>query len=381
MTNDMNTHEPIRFLDLAATHAEVRPALEEIWEETMNSNGFIGGNHLEAFESEFADYCQSTHCIGVANGTDALELILRGLSIQPGDEVIVPTNTFIATAEAVVNLGATPIFVDVDPLTALITAEHIRAAITPRTVAVMVVHLYGQMANMDEILAVTDAAGIALIEDSAQAHGATWNGKRAGSFGVAAGFSFYPGKNLGALGDGGAVTTSDADLAERVRSIANHGRSLESRYHHDIVGRNSRLDGLQAAALRIKLAELDRWNQQRRSVAKFYNAMLPERFVPYIEAPLAESVYHLFVVQTVDESRDVVGARLGDANIGWGIHYPVPCHRQKPFVTDTTPDFEVADTQAPLILSLPMHPHISEQEVERVCAVLDSDRLGHQKGE
>ena len=363
--------DPVRFLDLGTTHGQIRDALDAAWVETMETNGFIGGPHLESFENEFATYCQANACVGVANGTDALELILRGLGIGAGDEVIIPTNTFVATAEAVVAVGALPVFTDVDPRTALITGDHVRAAMTPRTAAVMAVHLYGQMVDVDDLQHVAGPAGIAIIEDAAQAHGATWNERRAGSAGVAAGFSFYPGKNLGALGDAGAITTSDVGLADRIRSIANHGRSRHSKYEHDLVGRNSRLDGLQAAVLRVKLPKLDRWNAGRRAAAELYLNNLPDGFVPYAESEAATGVYHLFVVRSTAVDRDVVGAFLDAQQIQWGIHYPVPCHRQLPFVDGTPSFFETADVHAGQMLSLPMHPHLEFNEILRVC-----DELG-----
>ncbi len=371
----------IKFLDLNTTHAQVRGALDDAWVQAIETSGFIGGKNVDLFEAEFAAYCDADHCIGVGNGTDALELILDALGIGAGDEVIVPANTFIATAEAVARVGATPVFVDVDPTTALITGANIAPALTAATKAVMAVHLYGQTVNMDDVLAVCDPAGVKVIEDSAQGHGATWRGRRAGSMGIAAGFSFYPGKNLGALGDGGAVTTNDADLAEAIRSRANHGRSLNSKYEHDVLGRNSRLDGFQASALRIKLAELDRWNEGRRNAAELYRKNLPASFVPYVEMEDARSVYHLFVVRTTVVPRDVVGEGLVAEGIQWGIHYPIPCHTQTPFRADVVPSIPVSEEQSVQIMSLPMHPHLTPAEVERVCAVLaaiEADHAGSQ---
>ncbi|MGI9609580.1 MAG: DegT/DnrJ/EryC1/StrS family aminotransferase [Acidimicrobiia bacterium] len=362
----------IKFLDLNTSHSQVRGALDDVWEQAIETSGFIGGKNVDLFEADFAAYSDAAHCIGVGNGTDALELILDALGIGQGDEVIVPANTFVATAEAVARVGATPVFVDVDPETALITGATVAPAITDATKAVMAVHLYGQMVNMDDVLAVCEPAGVKVVEDSAQGHGATWRGRRAGSIGIAAGFSFYPGKNLGALGDGGAVTTNDAELAEAIRSRANHGRSLESKYEHDVLGRNSRLDGLQAAALRIKLAELDRWNEGRRNAAALYRKDLPESFVPYVEMQDARSVYHLFVVRTTVVPREVVGEALVAEGIQWGIHYPIPCHLQRPFRTEQIPSHPVSEEQAGQIMSLPMHPHLTPAEVERVCSVLAS---------
>ncbi len=367
MALDLET--PIRFLDLVATHEEVRAELDAIWDTTVSTAGFVGGAEVAAFEEEFAAYSGAARCIGVANGTDALELILEAAGFGPGDEIIVPANTFIATAEAVVRVGATPVFADVDPDTMLITGDHIRAAATPKTVAVMAVHLYGQMVDADDVGKACDDLGLAFVEDSAQAHGATWNGATAGSVGLAAGFSFYPGKNLGALGDGGAVVTNDAALADKIWQISNHGRSVSSRYEHDVVGRNSRLDGLQGATLRIKLRRLNDWNARRRAVADWYRQYLPASLVPLTIREEAESVHHLGIVRCVGMTRDEASAKLDAAGIGWGIHYPIPCHLQKPF-GGSTGEFEVSERLAGEIISLPMHPHLSEADVERVAKTL-----------
>lgn len=362
--------ERIKFVDLGTSHSEIRQELDSVWTRTLDTGQFIGGTQVEAFEAEWAAFCHAETAIAVANGTDALELILRGLEIGNGDEVIVPTNTFMATAQAVVAAGAQPVFTDFDPATGLITGDHVRAALTSRTAAVIPVHLYGQMVDVDDIAAVAARAGVAVIEDAAQAHGATWKGKRAGSAGIAAGFSFYPGKNLGALGDAGAVTTSDLALARRIRSIANHGRSLHSRFDHDTFGRNSRLDGLQAGTLRIKLPELERWNKARRAVAEAYMDDLPGSFVTYSEAAGAQSVFHLFVVRSVDVPRKAALATLDQHNIEWGIHYPIPCHKQRPFSRLSTPVLQTAEKHAEQIFSLPMHPHLTRQQIGRVCAAL-----------
>ena len=257
-------HDAIPFLDLAGVNGALRDEYDLAWKAVLGHGRFIGGPEVARFEEEFADYCGASTCVGVGNGTDALELILAGLGIGPGDEVIVPGNTFIATAEAVVAVGARPRFVDVLPDTLLLDPAAVEAAVNPATAAVMAVHLYGQMADVTALGSITGRLGLALIEDAAQAHGARFDGHRAGSVGVAAGFSFYPGKNLGALGDGGAVTTSDPELATRIRRLADHGRSASNRYHHDLRGRNSRLDTVQAALLSVKLADLDVANTARR---------------------------------------------------------------------------------------------------------------------
>ena len=270
----MSSADGIPFLDLAGQHAEIANELDEAWAKVTSTNGFVGGPYVATFEAEYAKYCGTSECIGVANGTDAIELMLRGLGIGPGDEVIVPANTFVATVEAVVDSGAIPVFVDVADDTLLVTADHIAAAITPRTAAAIVVHLYGQMPDMDAISSVTEKAGIVLLEDAAQAQGAAWRDRRAGSWGRAGSFSFYPGKNLGAFGDAGAITTDDVELTNRIRSLGDHGRRLGTKHEHALSGVNSRLDALQAAILSIKLARLDDWNARRRAAADHYRELL-----------------------------------------------------------------------------------------------------------
>jgi dTDP-4-amino-4,6-dideoxygalactose transaminase len=355
----------VPFIDLRAADRDLGGELQAAWQEVTGTSAFIGGPHVDAFEQAFAAYCGATHCVGVGNGTDALELVLAGLGIGPGDEVVVPANTFVATASAVVAVGARPVFVDVDPRTLLITADGVRAGLGPSTAAVIVVHLYGQIPDMAAIDAVAAAAGIAVVEDAAQAHGAAWDGRRAGSFGHAATFSFYPAKNLGAFGDGGAVVTDDPRLEEAVRSRANHGRS-RSRHHHRVTGRNSRLDGLQAAVLRVKLRHLDDWNAARRRAHEQYATHLsgsPARQVSI--DPRATPVHHLEVVE-VDDRRRVVD-ELTRRGVGWGLHYPVPCHRQPAFARYAEGPLLVAEAAAERIVSLPMFPTITAEEVERVC--------------
>jgi dTDP-4-amino-4,6-dideoxygalactose transaminase len=266
----------IPFLDLRQMHAEIAGELEPVWRSVLDSGGFIGGELIERFEAAWAGYCGTSCAVGLASGTAALELSLRALDIGPGDEVILPTNTFIATASAVANVGATPVFVDVDPATLLMTAGDVSAALSPRTAAVIAVHLYGQPADMDALGEVARRAGIVVIEDAAQAHGATWNGRRAGGLSTVGCFSFYPGKNLGAYGDAGAIVTNDAALAERVRSLANHGRAANDAGLHEHRGGNHRLDTLQAAVLLAKLPHLDRWNAQRRAAAERYRRLLAD---------------------------------------------------------------------------------------------------------
>jgi dTDP-4-amino-4,6-dideoxygalactose transaminase len=362
----------IPFLDLAGVNLGMREELDLAWKTVLEHGGFIGGPDIERFEREFAAYCEAPECVGVANGTDALELILLGLGIGRGDEVILPTNTFVASAEAVCATGATPRFVDVRPDTLLVDPDAVQAAITGATAAVLVVHLYGQMVDTGPLAAIADRHGLALIEDAAQAHGARHRGRRAGSVGVAAGFSFYPGKNLGALGDGGAVVTGDAALAARVRCIANHGRSETDRHRHARIGRNSRLDTLQAALLSAKLHRLDTDNIRRASIMARYRELLPESCVPVAVQRGGQPVYHLAVVQVDDRQRVI--AELTAAGIGWGLHYPIPCHRQPAFAWAGEPDgaLPVAETAADRILSLPMSPTLDDDRVAQVCDVLRS---------
>ena len=361
---------PVPFLDLHGVHAALRDPLNQAWSAVLGHGRFINGPEVAAFEGAFAEYCEAEHCVGVANGTDALELILAGLGIGPGDEVLVPTNTFVATAEAVVTVGATPRFVDVLPDTLLIDPDAAAAAIGPRTAAIMAVHLFGQMTDMPALSALASKHGLALIEDAAQAHGARFAGRRAGGGGVAAGFSFYPGKNLGALGDGGAVVSNDAALVGRIRQLADHGRSQTDRYGHEVVGRNSRLDTLQAAALHVKLPVLDEANRARAAAVAQYRKSLPAWCVPVGVHPHADPVYHLAVVQVPD--RAATARALDAAGIGWGIHYPVPCHLQPAFARYALEPLPVAEAAADHILSLPLSPTLTNEQVERVSRVLDS---------
>ena len=360
----------IEFLDLGRLHADLAERLETAWRSVLVSGRFVGGPEVEAFESEFARYCEAAGCVGVANGTDALELVLSALGIGQNDEVIVPANTFVATAEAVCAVGARPQFVDVRPDTLLLDPAAAEAAVGPRTAAIVAVHLYGQMGDMSALSGLADRHGLALVEDAAQAHGARFAGRRAGSVGVAATFSFYPGKNLGALGDGGAVVSDDAELLGRVRRLSDHGRSPVRRHRHEVVGRNSRLDSLQAALLRVKLSGLDEANAARRTLDRRYRAGLPAWCDPVILHPAAEAVHHLAVVQVPD--REAATAALDRAGIGWGVHYPLPCHRQPAFanLAAVTGPLPVTENAAEHVLSLPMWPTLDPRAVDRVCDVL-----------
>jgi dTDP-4-amino-4,6-dideoxygalactose transaminase len=365
----------IPFLDVAAMTREVSDGVGLAWQRVLASSRFIGGEAVERFEADWAAYCGAPHALGVANGTDALQLVLTGLGIGPGDEVIVPANTFVATAEAVVLAGATPRFADVCPDTLLLTPDCFDAAVTPRTRAVIVVHLYGQMPDMSALCQAADRAGVAVIEDAAQAHGATWRGRRAGSFGIAGCFSFYPGKNLGAFGDAGAVVTADAGLAGRIRVLRDHGRAAGSHYRHELVGTNSRLDALQAAVLTVKLSRLDAWNEARRSIAARYRTALAESpATPVAEVRGMRGVYHLAVVRVPQRAQ--VQQELAAMGVATQIHYPVPCHQQPPYERFADRPLPVAERCAEQVLSLPMFPHMTEDQVARVCDAVHAAMAG-----
>jgi dTDP-4-amino-4,6-dideoxygalactose transaminase len=360
----------VSFLDLPAMHKELGAEFDDIWRRVISSAQFIGGEFVERFESEWAEYCGTRHCVGVSNGTSALDLALRALGIGLGDEVIVPANTFIATAAAVAGVGATPIFIDADPATLLMTAQDVEAAITPRTAAVIAVHLYGQPANMDAIKRTASAAGIFLVEDAAQAHGATWQGMRAGSMSDIGCFSFYPGKNLGAVGDAGAIVTNDYAVAEKVRSLSNHGRVRGNPHCHQMLGGNHRLDGLQAAVLSLKLRRLEAWNADRSRIARLYRTLLAALPIDLVEiADAARSSHHLFVVQT--EHRDELRTQLAAVGISTGIHYPIPCHQQPAFGPERHRPLPVVERAAARVLSLPMSPSLSDAEVNYVAEAVE----------
>jgi len=360
----------IQFLDLNSPYLELKEELDSAYQRVMESGWYILGKEVEAFESEFAAYCETNYCIGVANGLDALHLIVRAYGIGPGDEVIVPANTYIATWLAVTHAGATPVPVEPDEGTYNIDPTRIEAAITPRTKAIMVVHLYGQTADMDQINAIARKHGLKVIEDCAQAHGARYKGRRVGSLGDAAGFSFYPGKNLGAIGDGGAVTTNDPELAERIRVLRNYGSQIK--YHNEVVGFNSRLDELQAALLRVKLTKLDEWNERRRHVAaKYMQGLSGQQQLTLPHVPeWAEPVWHLFVVRHAQ--RDALQMALVEAGIGTVIHYPIPPHLQLAYVglNWDKGDFPLSELMAKEVISLPMGPHMYDAQVSQVITSL-----------
>lgn len=353
--------------DVGAVNSGLQAEFDVAWKTVTSHGRFVGGPEVAQFEDEFARYCNSAHCVGVANGTDALELILSGLGIGRGDEVIVPANAFVSTAEAVCAVGARPRFVDVDPDTLLIDPSAAAAAVGAATAAIVAVHQFGQMADLHALLPLTNDRALALVEDATCAPGARLRGQPAGSIGRAAAFGFHPGAQLGALGDGGAVVTSDRDLAERIRVRANHGRHPSRTFQHDESGRHSRLDTVQAALLSVKLAHLDAHNDARRRVWDRYLRRLPQGCLPVSIAAEAEAVHHRAVVRVDD--RDAAIAALIAADVAWGIHYPVPCHWQPAFA-EFDEVLPVAEASAHHVLSLPMGPTIADWQVDRVCEAL-----------
>lgn len=359
----------VPFLDLGLLHQDIRESLDAAYRRVADSGWFIMGPELEAFEAEFARYCDVKHCIGVGNGLEALHLLLRAYGIGPGDEVIVPSNTFIATWLAVSECGATPVPVEPDPATHNIDPALIGAAITPRTRAIIPVHLYGQPADMDPINALAAKHGLVVIEDAAQSQGALYKGRKAGGLGHAAATSFYPGKNLGALGDGGAVMTNDDAVADKVRQLRNYGSTVK--YRHDMAGYNSRLDELQAAFLRAKLPVLDAWNTVRRSVAAQYTRELADTglVLPVVPA-YADPVWHLYVVRS--QQRDALKAHLDSRGVATVIHYPIPPHKQACYSAFAGMALPLATSMAGEVLSLPMSPVLSGEDIAQVVDAIRS---------
>lgn len=365
----------IPFLNLKQINLRQRQAFHSALDRVLDSGWLVLGKECEAFEAEFAAYCGVKHCVSVASGLDALHLALRAWGIGSGDEVIVPSNTYIATWLAVTHTGAQPIPVEPDERTYNINPYLIEAAITPRTKAIIAVHLYGQPADMQPIMALAEKYGLKVLEDAAQSHGAYYRGQRAGSLGDAAGFSFYPGKNLGALGDGGAVTTNDAELADRLHLLRNYGSRIK--YHNEIQGFNSRLDELQAAFLRAKLSLLDADNARRTAIAKRYNealSNLPYLKLPYV-LPECESVWHLYVVR--DSNRDKLAETLKKAGVGTMIHYPIPPHQQSAYA-----ELELNQSQLPIaevihreVLSLPIEPTLKDSQISTIINALKNARV------
>jgi dTDP-4-amino-4,6-dideoxygalactose transaminase len=360
----------IPLVDLRAQHETVAAEVTAGIARVLAHAEFILGREVAAFEADFARFARVRHCVGVANGTDALELALRAVGAGPGDEVILPANTFIATALAVVRAGAVPVLVDCDPETQLIDPAAVARRLGPRTRVILPVHLFGQMAPMETLRPLADGAGAVLVEDACQAHGASRHGTPAGGAGVAAGVSFYPGKNLGAYGDAGALLTDSDDIAARVRALRNYGS--ERKYEHPARGFNSRLDTLQAAVLAAKLPHLAAWNAARRAAAARYDALLAD--VPAVRRPQTlagnEHVWHLYVVRV--PRRDAVRTSLNAAGVGAGVHYPVPIHLQGAFqdLGHRAGDFPATEAAAREILSLPLYPEITPAQQERVVAAL-----------
>ena len=359
----------VPFVDLKAQYQSLKLEFDAAVEGVLSETAFIAGKYAAAFEREFAEYLGVNHCVGVANGTDAIEIALLSLGIRAGDEVLVPANTFFATAEAVANIGAVPVFVDIDPATYNIDPARIEAAITPLTKAIVPVHLYGLPAEMEQIVAIARKHGLKIIEDCAQAHGATYHGQKVGTFGDAATFSFYPSKNLGAFGDGGAIVTNSDDVESLARAISNHGQLTKNR--HSLIGRNSRLDGIQGAVLSVKVPHLDGWIEARRSRAALYNKLLAASgIVIPVEPDGRQHTYHLYVVQVSD--RDSIQARLKEAEIETGIHYPTALPFLEAFAARgySPADFPVACEQMGRLLSLPMYAELTDEMIEHVCTVL-----------
>lgn len=361
----MITTTDVPFQDLTRLHDSIAEELDEAIADVIARSAFVGAGASAAFEEAFAAAHGVDHALGVASGTDALALALRGVGVGPGDEVIVPAMTFVASAEAVVHVGATPVIADVDPTTLLLDADSVAAARTERTAAVMPVDLFGHVVSFD-LIAEWQESGLRVVEDAAQAHLATWQGRSVGSAADAACFSFYPGKNLGAFGDGGAVITNDADVASRVAKLRDHGR--ESKYLHDEIGWCSRLDGIQAAVLGVKLGHLAEWTDQRRLLAERYRERLGDRLVPWEDG----AVHHLLVMRTPAIDRDRLLEALRAEGVGVGVHYPVALTDQpslRPYLTGACPNAEAA---AASVLSLPMDPLMTLSQVEYVCDLVEA---------
>ncbi len=355
----------IQFLDMKSAYLELKGELDEAIARVVSSGWYIGGEEIDRFEVEYASYCGACHAVSVANGLDALHLSLRAMGVEVGDEVIVPSNTYIATWLAVSQCGAIPVPVEPNDRTFNIDPFLIERAITPRTKVILPVHLYGQPCDMIPILSIARKHGLQVLEDGAQAHGARYRGQRLGAHGDAVAWSFYPGKNLGAMGDGGAVTTNNPEIADRLRLLRNYGSRVK--YVNEILGFNSRLDPLQAAILRVKLAHLDEWNERRKAIAQHYNQGLNKCGLKLPHVPdWAEPVWHLYVVQSAQ--RDALHQSLTNEGVGTLIHYPIPPHRQRAYDHHNLfqGSFPLAERIAAQVLSLPIGPHLLTEQVEEV---------------
>jgi len=359
----------VPYFDLKMQYASLRQEFLEALDRVCQNASFILGDEVAQFEKEFAKYCGVKHCVALNTGTSALHLALLAARVGTGDEVITTPNTFIATAEAISYVGATPVFVDIDPVTANIDPKLVEKAVTPHTRAIIPVHLYGRPADLEAILAIAERHKLAVIEDACQAHGARYRGKPVGGFGKAAAFSFYPGKNLGAYGEGGALTTDDDEVAKFARVLRDHGQA--KRYYHDHVGYNYRMDGFQGAVLRVKLRHLDEWTKRRREIADLYRKLLARARVQIPQDdPRNESVYHLFVVYV--ENRDAVRTEMEKRSVHTAIHYPVPVHLQKAYANlghkpGTFPHTEQASER---VFSMPLFPEITNEQVEYAARTL-----------
>lgn len=365
----MNKPAAFPLMDLRLQYSGIKDEIDAAIHRVMESGRFIGGEELAAFEQDFANYCDTTFCVGVGNGTDALYLALRALGVGAGDEVITVSNTFIATTEAIALCEASSVFVDIDANTLLIDPSLIEEKITNKTKAIVAVHLYGQPCDMGQLMDIAHRYSLKVIEDAAQAHGARWSGRRVGSFGNLACFSFFPGKNLGAYGDGGAVTGMDADLMSKVRMLANHGR--KEKYTHEIEGVNSRLDSIQAAVLAVKLKHLDSWNDRRRSHAKLYDGLFDKADIRHVTVnSQAEAVYHQYVIMVPADDRDDIINALQGYGIAAGIHYPIPVHLQPACISygysiGSLPGTEKAASE---IISLPVYPELDEASLRYIVS-------------
>jgi dTDP-4-amino-4,6-dideoxygalactose transaminase len=359
----------IPLVDLKRQYASIKGEVDETIGRVLESSSFILGPEVARFEKEFAAFCGVELAVGVSSGTAALSLALLALGVKPGDEVITTPNTFIATAEAISGIGAVPVFVDIDPATYNMDPSQIASAVSQKTRAIIPVHLYGHPADMDPVIEKAGTCGLKVVEDACQAHGAEYKGKRTGSLGDIAAFSFYPGKNLGAYGDGGALTTSNKELVEQIRLLRDHGSP--HKYYHDIIGYNSRLDEIQGAVLNVKLKHLDDWNHRRRKNARLYDESLRHLVdrglvITQKEAEWAKHVYHLYVIQVDKDVRDRLIQHLNANGIGSQIHYPVPIHLQNAYkwLGHSKGEFPISEQIMERIVSLPMFPELEEQEIE-----------------
>ncbi|MGO8823345.1 MAG: DegT/DnrJ/EryC1/StrS family aminotransferase [Desulfomonilaceae bacterium] len=358
----------VPFVDLKAQYLSLKEEIDTTVQEVILNSAFIGGQHVRTFEENFATYLGVKHCVGVGNGTDALFVALKSLGVGTGDEVVTVANSFIATSEAITMTGAKVVFVDCEPTTYNMDTNKLEAVITPKTKAILPVHLYGQPANIEAILNIASKRQIYVVEDAAQAHGATYKGQKVGEAGHLACFSFYPGKNLGAYGDGGAIVTNDESLARKARMFANHGRV--EKYSHEFEGINSRLDGLQAAILNVKLRQLDKWNERRRQIAAHYNKELSDLVTTPFCSAQAGHVYHLYVIQV--PQRGIIQGLLKERGVQTGIHYPIPLPALPAYqyLGHKPEDFPISFFLKDKILSLPIHGNMPDYQVEYVCEQL-----------